>query len=325
MTFYRRALLSLVIGLSAVLVAAPLTPAHAWERNLRSGDKGADVRALQVRLAGWFPGEKFETFVIDGEFGDQTVRAVKAYERFHGLEKDGVAEQDLFKRLDNLKDEDGSTAHFDWSEFEQNENAYCGAKANAYAGTLKGGLVSPRRTKIYVKRLMWRLEALREKAGNHSISINSGFRSVAYNDCIGGARASQHMYGTAADQRQANVPNRRQRWLAKKSQFHGIGCYASQTHNHVDLRIDNRDLPTQQSWWWPDRDQRGLDLDESGRPCWGETTAPVKKVYLASGDVQLAEATRTVVERAVASVIPTEAELEVFEAAGEGLLAEGVD
>jgi hypothetical protein len=168
---------------------------------------------------------------------------------------------------------------------------------------------------MYVRRLMWRLEAVRKKARGKAIGINSGFRSVAYNDCIGGARASQHMYGTAADARQVEVTNRRQRWLAKRSQFHGIGCYSSQTHNHLDLRMDNGDLPSQQHVWWPDRDAKGRELDEAGIPCWGETTRTKRTSALARalrGAVSL-------------SLLPSVEELERFSAEGESVLPAGVD
>lgn len=312
--FHRYAVCLLVLGLVSGLWALP---AYGYEftQPLRKGDKGRPVRALQVRLAGWFPGELHETFNVDGHFGRQTVRTVKAFQKEYGLVESGVARRSLFAILHRLQDNDGSTSHFDFSEFEQNFNSNCGARANAYSGTLGGGLVSPRRTKMYVKRLMWRLEAVRRKAGGKPIGINSGFRSVAYNDCIGGARASQHMYGTAVDQRQANVSNRWQRKLARRSQFHGIGCYSSQTHNHLDLRIDNRDLPTQQGWWWPDRDDSGRDLDESGAPCWGETTTSSKTTTLAVGAGHSIST----------SLVPSATEVERFEAAGEGVLTEGAD
>jgi zinc D-Ala-D-Ala carboxypeptidase len=302
---------SLALG-AVVLVGVWAAPASAYEfdRTLRRGDKGKAVRALQVRVAGWFP-DRGQIFRIDGGFGRQTLRAVKAFKEGYGLKVNGVAGNGVFEILHRLQDEDGSTKHFDFSEFDQNSNSNCGAKANAYAGTFSGGMVSPRRTRMYVRRLMWRLEAVRKKAGSKPIGINSGFRSVAYNDCIGGARASQHMYGTAVDERQAEVSNQRQRWIAKQSQFHGIGCYSSQTHNHLDLRIENRDLSTQRSWWWPDKDRRGRELDAAGIPCWGEISTSTKVASLRSA--------------VSSSPTPTAAEVARFQSAGEGMLAEGVD
>ena len=263
---------SVVLVLVALMLAVGAGPAAAYtfERTLKQGDSGPDVKALQVRVAGWFPSEGQDEMGVDGTFGPGTVSAVKAFQEFFGLTPDGVAGPSTFAVIAGLEDDDGSTAHFDWDEFTQNTNPNCSAKANAYANTFKGGMVSPARAKKNIKRLMWRLEAMRAKAGGKSVAINSGFRSTAYNDCIGGAGASQHMYGTAADNRMAEVTNRYERDLARRSQVYGIGCYSSTTHNHFDIRIENRDYPSGQFWWWPEQDEKGRDLADDGKPCWGE-------------------------------------------------------
>jgi hypothetical protein len=269
MLFLRR----IVVGVTAVVMVSMMAgPAAAFtfSRTMKLADKGPDVRALQVRIAGWFPQNGQDLMGVDGTYGPGTEAAVKAFQAFYGLHPDGVAGPSTFAVLDGLQDDDGSTAHFDWAEFKQNANSSCSAKANAYASTFKGGMVSPARAKRNVKRVMWRLEALRAKAGAKTIAINSGFRSVAYNDCIGGAGASQHMYGTAADNRMADVNNRVERDLARASQFYGIGCYSSLSHNHFDIRIENPDAPSAQFWWWPDQDDKGRDLADDGLPCWGE-------------------------------------------------------
>lgn len=309
-----RRVLTTVAALALVGLLA--SPAHAYdfERPLKRGDEGPDVRALQTRIAGWFPRDDQTPMGIDGVFGRKTARAVKAFERFHGMTVNGVADGPIFAALNELEDDDGSTAHFDWSEFWQNRNPGCSAKANAYAGTFGGGAVAPSVVKTNVRRLMWRLEALRAKAGGHPIGINSGFRSVAYNDCIGGARASQHMYGTAADNRVAEVSNRTSRELAMTTQFSGVGCYSSLSHNHLDIRVENAGSGTTQFWWWPKTDSKGRHLADDGLPCWGET---VRK------DVTVARAT-TAVLRSVSdalpgagSLVPGTAEVEAFEDAGE--------
>jgi hypothetical protein len=125
------------------------------------------------------------------------------------------------------------------------------------------------------------------------------------------------MYGTAADNRVAEVSNRRARTVAKGSQVHGIGCYARLSHNHFDLRMDNKDLKSTRAFWWPERDRRGRDLDENSRPCWGEQArnSPASSV---------AATTRAGVIQAVAaalpgagSLIPSTAEIDAFESAGE--------
>ncbi len=298
---------ALALGMNALLA----TPALAYEfpRKLAPGDAGRPVKVLQVRLAGWFPAEGREHFELDGHYGNQTARAVRAFEEFHGIPADEVAGPRTFALINRLQDPDGSTAHFDFSEFTQNRSSSCGAQANAYAGSFAGGPVSPRRTRRNIRRLMWRLEALRARGGGNQIGINSGFRSRAYNDCIGGASASQHLYGTAADNRMSRVTNRRERALARRAQFHGVACYSNTTHNHLDLRIDNHKLPSAQFWYWPRRDRYGRELADNGLPCWGETTRTA-----ATASVLQA------VARAVpgaGSMVPSVAEIEAFQEAGE--------
>lgn len=311
-------------AIAALVLCAPAAPAFAYEfeRPLKQGDEGPDVRALQTRIAGWFPRDDQTPMGIDGAFGRKTARAVKAFQRSRGMTADGVASGKLFEALNELEDEDGSTAHFDWSEFTQNKNPGCSAQANSYAGTFGGGAVAPALVKRNVRRLMWRLEALRAKGGGHPIGINSGFRSVAYNDCIGGARASQHMYGTAADNRVAEVDNRTSREIAMTTQFSGVGCYSSLSHNHLDIRVENVGSATTQFWWWPKTDSKGRHLADDGLPCWGET---VRK------NVALTKTTAGVLRTVAAAVpgagsfVPGVAEVEAFEAAGEGEDRMGLD
>ena len=294
----------------AIVTATGLlaSPVHAveFDRKLKRGMSGPDVKALQVRMAGWYPGGKQSRFVIDGEFGPNTAEAIERFETHYGFKNpNGVAGDKTFKVLERLTDPDGSTAHFAYSEFEQHSNSGCSAQANAYAGTFEGGAVAKRRVKRNVRRLMWRLEALRAKAGSGTVGINSGFRSVAYNSCIGGASVSQHLFGTAADNRVGGITNDKARFIARRSQFHGIACYSNTTHNHFDLRFENRALPSAQSWWWPRVDAQGRELDESGRPCWGESVAPTALAGARS------------VTPGAASLVPTGAEVRAFEEAGE--------
>lgn len=295
-----RALATAATALCIVgLLGAPAA-AYTFGRSMQAGDEGPDVKQLQIRLAGWLERADQRRFRLTGVFDGKTTNAVTAFQAFYGLEVDGIAGPSVFEVLDALQDDDGSTAHFDWAEFKQNRNSRCSKKANRYAGTFKGGPVPRKRVKRNVKRLMWRLEALRAKLGDNPIGINSGFRSIAYNECIGGASKSQHLYGSAADMRVANTDNRKTRNKAKKSQVYGIGCYASFTHNHLDLRLHNEDLPEAQFWWWPDRDSHGRDLDEGGAPCWGEKDRR-------SGDADESSATRAF------SLVPRAAEVQAFE------------
>jgi len=312
------------IAAVAVVLGMALAPvAHAYEfkTGLKPGRKGKDVKALQVRVAGWYPSRTQQTFVLNGSYGSKTSEAVRAFEAAYGRPVDGVASMMDLQILMNLESSDHSTRHFEFSEFMQHSNASCGSKANSYSGSFAGGMSSPRVVKRNAKRLMWRLEAMRKKGGSKPIGINSGFRSVPYNDCIGGARASQHLYGTAADNRMVGVDNRTERNIAKRSQIHGIGCYSSQSHNHFDLRIDNRDLDSGHFWWWPKRDSRRRDLADDGKPCWGEKS----RTTTARGIGQPLSRTTTAlilreVGRAVpgaGSLLPSFAEIEAFVQAGE--------
>jgi hypothetical protein len=308
------------LALSCALASAAPAAAYDFKRPLSLGDSGPDVRALQVRIAGWHPGDEQKAFYLDGRYGGMTKSAVINYQELHGLKATGTANKTLFAALNRLQDADGSTEHFDWDEFNQNRNSGCGAQANAYAGSFGGGMVSALRAKRNARRLMWRLEAVRAKGGSNPVGINSGFRSVPYNNCIGGASRSQHMYGTAADNRMAELTNHRQRTIAMRSQVHGVGCYSSQTHNHFDLRINNAALPSSRFWWWPRTDGQGRHLSDEGVPCWGETrqTAALRSSAAILRTVALATP-------GAGSLVPSEQEVAAFESAGEPEDLNGAD
>lgn len=309
----RRLSTVLAVAVAAVLVGAPSAAAYPWPELLQEGDTGREVKALQVRIAGWFPDAAQTLFEIDGVFDADTKLALERFQEHYELKMDGVAGPKTFEALDALEDEDNTTIHFDFSEFWQNSNSSCSAKANRYAGTFQGGMVSEKEVKRNVRRLMWRLEALRAKLGDKPIAINSGFRSIAYNRCINGATYSQHMYGTAADLRVVDVSNREGRDAARESQVHGIGCYSTLSHNHLDLRMQNESLGGAQFWWWPEQDRFERDLSADNRPCYGEVkqTEPSASGASVSSGLDLQPWTR--------------AELERWKAAGEAADLHGLD
>lgn len=86
------------------------------------------------------------------------------------------------------------------------------------------------------RRLAIALELMRALTGNRPISLNSVYRTRAWNTHIGGARFSQHMSATAAD---LNVnAQSRPRLLAAAKQIDvikGIGVYPW-GGLHVDVR-----------------------------------------------------------------------------------------
>lgn len=62
---------------------------------LRQGERGADVRALQDRLARLgYTAPHGHPLKIDGDFGGKTDHAVRAFQRAHGLRVDGVVGDD---------------------------------------------------------------------------------------------------------------------------------------------------------------------------------------------------------------------------------------
>ncbi|MER5450886.1 D-Ala-D-Ala carboxypeptidase family metallohydrolase [Streptomyces sp. NPDC002766] len=210
--------------------------AYGWSRTLNQGDSGADVTELQIRVAGWAADSASHSRVsIDGDFGPGTAAAVRRFQAAYGLSADGSAGPNTQAKLNSLEQSDGSTLHFNWSEF-----------VNQTDGTFNGGKLSASQVKENVRRCMYKLEALRKKLGDKPITVNSGFRSIAHNAEIGGASDSMHLYGTAADLDVSGVSNKTVYQKAETCGFSGLETYNTD-HQHVDSRADlGRD------WWWED-------------------------------------------------------------------------
>jgi zinc D-Ala-D-Ala carboxypeptidase len=231
---------------SMLLAAAVLVPlfgaqeasAYTWTRTLQEGSSGSDVKELQIRIAGWAADSPMQTYVaVDGVFGPGTKAAVKRFQAAYGLTADGIVGPATQAKLNELEDSDGSTAHFNWSEFYSKDGS-----------GFSGGKVSSTEVKENVRRLMYKLEAVRKKAGNVPITINSGFRSISHNAAVGGESNSQHLYGIAADIVISGKSVSTMQSYAKTSGFSGIIPYSSFVH--VDSRVEYPQYGSAY-WYWP--------------------------------------------------------------------------
>jgi zinc D-Ala-D-Ala carboxypeptidase len=230
---------ALVVGTGALagpVLLSGIAQAYPWSRTLQQGASGSDVVELQIRVAGYAAASASQTRVaFDGDFGPGTAGAVRRFQSAYGLAADGVVGPGTQAKLNALESSDGSTLHFNWSEF-----------TDRVSGTFNGGKVSAATTRENARRLMYKLEALRLKLGNRAITVNSGFRSIAHNQDVGGASDSMHLYGHAADLNVPGVANRTVYQKAETCGFSGLETYTVD-HQHVDSRADMG-----RSWWWQD-------------------------------------------------------------------------
>lgn len=85
------------------------------------------------------------------------------------------------------------------------------------------------------------LERVRERCGNKPVTLLSAYRTEAYNTKIGGAKASQHVVGTAADIQIAGIPSKEickiaEDVLAEMGIQGGVGNYPYSPFVHIDVR-----------------------------------------------------------------------------------------
>lgn len=226
---------------------------YVWTRTLDQGMSGDDVAELQIRIAGWAADSPEQAYSpSDGNFNSITADTVRRFQRAYGLTADGIVEANTQSMLNALQRADGSTVHFNFKEFMSKDGS-----------GFEGGKVESSIVKENVRRLMYKLEALRVKCGNNPVTINSGFRSIAHNRDlsvsmpadvffvkeelgVSGELNSQHLYGIAGDIVVADNTVEQVRFQAKTCGFSGIIRYSSFTH--VDSRME---YPYgEQLWHW---------------------------------------------------------------------------
>ena len=158
---------------------------YTWSRSLSQGAAGEDVRQLQIRISG-YPGYG-AVLGLDGQFGPATRSALIRFQQAYGLSADGAAGPQTFSKLYELQDDDCTPIHFNYAELNRCNSDW------------SGGKVSAADARFNARVTMWKLEALRHALGDRPLVVNSGFRSVACNNAVGGSATSRHMYGDAAD------------------------------------------------------------------------------------------------------------------------------
>nr|WP_236072995.1 D-Ala-D-Ala carboxypeptidase family metallohydrolase [Streptomyces tardus] len=215
-----------MVGFTAATAGtAQADECFTWDRTLASGDTGADVTELQVRVAG-HPASG-EVLTVDGDFGPATEAAVGRFQTAYGLESTGVADSGTFDKIYELQSPDCSPVHFEFSEL------------NTCNSDWSGGKVSATEARENAKRTMWKLEAMRRALGDQPIRVTSGFRSVACNDAVGGAPDSRHLYGDSADLGASPHSLCTLAQAARDHGFNGIlgpGYPGHDDHTHVDHR-----------------------------------------------------------------------------------------
>jgi zinc D-Ala-D-Ala carboxypeptidase len=171
-----------------------------------------DAKGIQILLvdAGW-------PLVVDGNFGPVSTQAVWDFQfgyTFIDLMVDGKpGPKTQAALLDCVKNADGRrpgmcSEFFKFTEFASKGN-----------GWIK---VHP--------RLLNRLDAYRRRVG--PVKIISGYRDPTHNLNVGGARNSQHVYGTACD-----IEGRLGQSELAELGFSGIGL-SGRLGVHVDVRAE---------------------------------------------------------------------------------------
>lgn len=156
-------------------------------------------RAVRDFQRGWNLGRPLH---VDGVVGKRTEAAIR----------------ESLKRLHDGKPT--ASSHFSFSEW----TCHCGNDGKPYASCAR----------VRVHRALLRgLEDLRSHYYRGGLTPVSGYRCPAYNQSIGGASSSQHLYGAACDL----PPKVPMRSVASLRRFSGIGyVHTSGLAAHVDVR-----------------------------------------------------------------------------------------
>ncbi|MEU6076525.1 D-Ala-D-Ala carboxypeptidase family metallohydrolase [Micromonospora sp. NPDC047074] len=212
---------TVLVGVVATGTAAQADGCYTWDRTLKQGTSGEDVRQLQIRLAG-YPGYG-AVLALDGAFGPATRSAVIRFQEAYGLSADGVAGTQTFNKIYALQDNDCTPVNFSYAEW------------NRCNSTWSGGAVSASTAKFNARVSMWKLQAMRKALGSDPLTISSAFRSHSCNSAVGGISTSRHLYGDGVDLVGSHSLCR----LAQRARYHGFtnilgpGYSGHNDHTHL--------------------------------------------------------------------------------------------
>ena len=165
---------------------------------------------------------------IDGKWRQRSEAATKAFQADYGLKADGICGAETEKAMKHavtygmpIKETKEPT----WDDIEYFERREFACKC----GKCGGFPVEP----------SWDLLKILDKIREHfgaPVHVNSGVRCKNHNTACGGAKSSQHLYGTAADIKVTGVPPAKVAEYAETMLPNngGIGIY--KTFTHVDVR-----------------------------------------------------------------------------------------
>lgn len=204
------------------VVAVPdAGPAHAGSSALWLGATGPRVREVQIRVAGWATDDPRPAALgVTGRFDRTTEAAVRRFQRAYGLDVTGAVDPATSERLTALAAPDGSTVSFGWEQFAAPDGR-----------GFTGGPVDSDAVRENVRRLMYKLEALRHKAGGRPVTVRAGFHRH-------GTEGSTHSYGTAADVTVAGLTTYSVYRIAQTCGFSGMGSYNGSTL-HCDSQVEH--------------------------------------------------------------------------------------
>lgn len=153
---------------------------------VKKGSSGEDVEFLQKYLSkkGYYIGE------TDRIFGDMMDRAVKLFQYDAGLTADGIAGEKTWEKIE--EDPELRIAVFSIGK-DGNK------KISASFGVKEFGC-KDKSDKVLLDVVFVRdkLQKIRDHFGS-PVTVNSGYRTSAYNKKVGGASSSYHLYGRAFD------------------------------------------------------------------------------------------------------------------------------